>query len=57
MVTGPGDKRSPVLSPEGDLILYRVREGDYRIIYEITDEEVVIVLLEVGHRKDVCRRR
>jgi mRNA interferase RelE/StbE len=35
---------------------YRVRQGSYRIIYEINDREVVVVVVKVGHRKDVYRR-
>jgi mRNA interferase RelE/StbE len=35
---------------------YRVRRGDYRIIYEIQDNDVIVVVVKVGHRKDVCRR-
>ncbi len=34
---------------------YRVRVGDYRIAYRIIAEEVVILLLSVGHRKDIYR--
>ena len=33
--------------------LYRIRVGDYRIVYEITGEDVIIVA--VGHRKDIYR--
>ena len=33
--------------------LYRIRVGDYRIVYEITEEDVIIVA--VSHRKDVYR--
>jgi mRNA interferase RelE/StbE len=36
---------------------YRMRQGDYRIIYEIKDDEVIVVVVKVGHRKDVYRRR
>jgi mRNA interferase RelE/StbE len=32
---------------------YRVRVGDYRIIYEIKDRELIVLLLSVSHRKDV----
>ncbi len=35
---------------------YRIRQGNYRIIYEINDKEVVVVVVKVGHRKDVYRR-
>lgn len=34
---------------------YRVRQGDYRVIYEIRDEEIVVVLVKVGNRKEVYR--
>jgi mRNA interferase RelE/StbE len=33
----------------------RIRVGDYRIIYEIDDEERVVDVLQVGHRRDVYR--
>lgn len=32
---------------------YRVRCGDYRIIYDIQDQKLVIIVLKVGHRKDI----
>lgn len=32
---------------------YRYRIGDYRIIYEINDDEIVIYVVRVGHRKDI----
>ena len=34
---------------------YRVRQGVYRIVYEIQDEELVILVVKVGHRRDVYR--
>ncbi|MEE9232485.1 MAG: type II toxin-antitoxin system RelE/ParE family toxin [Nitrospirales bacterium] len=34
---------------------FRVRQGVYRIIYEIRDEELVIIVVKVGHRRDVYR--
>ncbi len=36
---------------------YRLRQGDYRIIYEIKDNKVIVVVVKVGHRKNVYRRR
>ena len=34
---------------------YRVRQGNYRIIYEINDKEVIVIVVKVGHRRDVYR--
>jgi mRNA interferase RelE/StbE len=34
---------------------YRVRQGNYRIIYEISDKELIVIVVKVGHRKDVYR--
>lgn len=36
---------------------WRVRTGDYRIIYEIHDAELVVLVVKVGHRRDVYERR
>lgn len=34
---------------------YRIRQGDYRIIYEVQDEALIIVLIKVGHRREVYK--
>ncbi len=34
---------------------WRARAGDYRIIYEIEDENVKIILVKIRHRKEVYR--
>lgn len=34
---------------------YRIRVGVYRIIYEIKDDVLIVVVIGVGHRKDVYR--
>ena len=36
---------------------WRVRTGDFRIIYEIHDAELVVLVIKVGHRRDVYERR
>ena len=36
---------------------WRVRTGDYRIVYEINDGELLVLVLAVGHRRDVYRAR
>jgi len=35
--------------------LYRIREGEYRIIYTIKDKELMVLVVKIGHRKDVYR--
>jgi mRNA interferase RelE/StbE len=35
--------------------LYRIRIGDYRVIYEIHAEVLIIIVIRLGHRKDVYR--
>lgn len=32
---------------------YRLRVGDYRVIYDIEDKKLIFVVLEAGHRKDI----
>jgi mRNA interferase RelE/StbE len=34
---------------------YRVRQGVYRILYQIQDDELVVTVVNVGHRKDAYR--
>jgi len=34
---------------------YRIRIGDYRVRYEVHDQEFIVLLLHCKHRKDVCR--
>jgi mRNA interferase RelE/StbE len=34
---------------------YRVRQGVYRIIYEIKNEELLVLVVKVGHRREVYK--
>ncbi|HET6632333.1 MAG TPA: type II toxin-antitoxin system RelE/ParE family toxin [Rhodanobacteraceae bacterium] len=36
---------------------YRLRQGNYRIPYEIEEQKLVIVVVKIGHRREVYRRR
>ena len=40
----------------GSDLTYRIRVGNYRVIYEIHDEIILIEVVKVGHRKDVYRK-
>jgi len=33
--------------------LWKLRSGDYRIIYQIRNQELIVVILKIGHRKNV----
>lgn len=35
---------------------YRVRQGVYRILYEVADELLIVTIVKVGHRKHVYKR-
>jgi mRNA interferase RelE/StbE len=34
---------------------YRVRQGAYRIVYEIVDTRLIVTIVKIGHRRDVYR--
>lgn len=34
---------------------YRVRVGDYRIVYEIQDEVLLVLVIRIGHRREIYR--
>ena len=40
---------------EGEDGLYRVRIGDYRVVYLVEDARLVILVVHIGHRRDVYR--
>lgn len=41
--------------PSGD-DKYRLRQGDYRILYEIRDAELIVTVVRIGNRREVYRR-
>jgi mRNA interferase RelE/StbE len=40
---------------KGDNDFHKVRIGDYRIVYEIQSDRLVILVVKIGHRKDVYK--
>ena len=34
---------------------YRIRQGDYRILYTIEDADLTVVIVKIGHRREVYR--
>jgi len=40
---------------KGDNPFHKIRSGDYRIIYEIQEDILLILIVKVGHRKEIYR--
>lgn len=50
------DPRAPGCEKlSGSRELYRVRQGVFRVVYSISDEELIVHVIKVGHRKEVYR--
>lgn len=50
------DPRPPGSEKLSGLERYRVRQGSYRIVYEVIDDQLVVIVVRIGHRKDVYKR-
>lgn len=37
--------------------LWRIRVGEWRIIYQVRDKEMIVLVIRVGHRREVYRSR
>lgn len=53
LATNP--RPSGIVKLSGEANLYRICVGDYRIIYDIEDKELVVLIIKVGNRRDVYR--
>ncbi len=42
---------------QGRRNVYRIRVGDYRVIYTIEDKQRFVLVLEIGHRREIYQRR
>jgi len=40
---------------QGNNPFHRIRVGEYRIIYEIQEDALLILVVKIGHRKDIYR--
>ena len=49
------DPRPPGSTKLSGKDYYRIRQGDYRIVYEIVENRLVIVVIKIGHRREVYR--
>ena len=52
LAKNPGSSKSKKLKGEK---LYRLRVGNYRVIYDIQDNVMLIFVIKLGHRSDIYR--
>jgi mRNA interferase RelE/StbE len=50
-----GDPRAKGKAMQGDAHAWRYRTGDYRIVCDLVDRELVVYVIRVGHRGEVYR--
>ena len=43
------------IAMQGEDLVYRVRVGDYRIVYEVLDTVLLVHVVRIGHRREVYR--
>ncbi|MFO8013779.1 MAG: type II toxin-antitoxin system RelE/ParE family toxin [Phycisphaerae bacterium] len=53
LAQNPRPKAARKLS--GAEAIYRVRAGDYRILYQIQDDVLLVLVVRIGHRREVYR--
>ena len=39
----------------GNAAYYRIRVGEYRVLYEVRDREILVLVIKIGHRREVYR--
>ena len=37
--------------------LFRIRQGDYRIVYSIQDQKLLVLVVRIAHRKEVYKKK
>jgi mRNA interferase RelE/StbE len=51
----PRPARAKLLSGPGAERIWRIRVGDYRVLYEIRDERLIVLVIRIAHRRDIYR--
>lgn len=52
---GKNPRPRGVKSLEGPDAILRLRVGDYRILYQVLDDRLVVLLVKIGHRREIYR--
>ena len=56
LATNPFSELLRIKKLKGVESLYRFRVGDYRVVYEVRREVLLILVIKIGHRRDVYRQ-
>lgn len=51
----PRPNGSAKLKGFSGVVMYRIRYGNYRIVYTVKDEKLLVLVVEIGNRKDIYR--
>jgi mRNA interferase RelE/StbE len=54
---GTNPRRPGVTALQGEPGVLRIRVGDYRTIYTVQDDVLTVLMIAIGHRRDVYQRR
>jgi mRNA interferase RelE/StbE len=57
LASEPRPQQSKLLAGGADERIWRIRVADYRVLYEIRDEQLVVLVVRMGHRREVYRGR
>jgi mRNA interferase RelE/StbE len=47
--------RPPGIAKVVGVELWRIREGNYRIVYDISDKDQIVTIVRIGHRREIYR--
>lgn len=52
---GENPRPSGCVKLQGESDLYRIRAGDWRVVYTIQDQKLIVLVLKIGHRREIYR--
>jgi mRNA interferase RelE/StbE len=55
--TNPRPPGAVLLAAQSGNRVWRIRVGEYRVLYEIQDDRLVVMVIRFGHRREVYRSR
>jgi mRNA interferase RelE/StbE len=47
---------SGAIAMQGAAGLLRIRVGSYRVVYTVSDRELIVLVIDIGHRREIYRR-